>query len=230
MLRAFGRLSIALMAIFITILYVGIREVGYQVKYSTDMIETFGPICAKSAMREFQVEDLKSPNSVYLDGGGISASYYNYLSWLRGNSDLMLPATELQDNIDLGITPTNYSLPYLDRKKLEKITNDLLEEQLLLYNSQDGRSSIIGAKVEIIGFDQEFKKFSNNKKMWGTHSDFYQNRSYQTKIYEYDTYVSYNVRMRVTADIKGRFPWYPDLVMPIAKLPYEFNVPYELVN
>lgn len=209
-----------------TIGYLGIRNVATQIRYSKDILESFGPICAKGAMREFQTENMK----VYQDNGAISSDYYNYLHWLQGDSEFRKVAEDLLLYKDLEMNPSNFSVPYLSRNKLEKLTDEMLKKQAMLHNEQDRRSSITDTEVEILKFSKEIKNFSNTKEIWGKKSDFYNNTSGHTKLYEYDKYVSYCVRFKVTGKILCRMPWLKNAVIKEEKLTYEFDIPYELIN
>lgn len=238
------RIIIYAFIIFSIILYYFLWFVFDQYEYSTRMLETYGPICVKSAIADFQTEDVSvyTPNGETDYSAGVSPNFNDYLVWLRSNGGDLSPLSDSirYEFVNYGVTPMNYSLPYIDEDILRERASQYLDEQLRIRSTEDWRCQIDNARIEIIDISREVKPISTSG-IWGNNSTFYTATGISTgtstdtgQLYEYQNYIQYFINCRVHATISLELPIRSRDNGAITIVPrdieYTFVLPYELVN
>ena len=191
-----------------------------------DMVELFGPLAAKYGIREFQTEN----PDCYTEDGRLSDEYLDYLNWIQGETEFNIIAQELRDNFDIGLTPANYALPYVDKNKLQKYADDYLKKQLEYLKMDEKINSLIDIEIEVTNINREWKQMSYLTDIWGHNSEFYSNTLGHTMIYDYSKYICYTIDFKVTGTMQAVNMTNYDFRM--LKVPYEheFRMNYELIN
>lgn len=214
--------------------YIFLRNVADQYEYCYRLLQTYGPICVKSAVTDFQTEDVSAytsdgTNNYHAD---ISNAFDEYLIWLNSQSgtDLYKLSNQIRTEFaEYGVTPMNYSLPYIDQERLQELATNYLNEQLQLRTTEDYRAKITVANVQINNVTREIKHI-NNSGIWGSSSTFYSAASSYEKLYEYNDYISYYIQATAVATISLELPILGGIDIAPYDLTYQFNIPYELVN
>lgn len=199
--RMIKRFVIIFATFFLIAIYTCINLTITQVYESEELIYKYGRICGRGALKSFQDESDMSKYST--STGGMSASYNEYLNWLNTNGDYAAIVQYLRSGFTDGITPSNFSIPYVDGEKLEVEFNQQLnmymdtlqdEGNLIMYNLDN-----IQGKVKSVS--KEFQNFNTHGMMYGVNSSFKDNTSGHAMLYDYNSYVSYYVVFELEYDL-----------------------------
>lgn len=211
--------------------YLSLSHVANQMVYAEELLDTFGPICAKNAVRDFQTEDI----TMFSDGGtGMSVNYNDYIGWLMtSGGDFGTTPQDLINNWSLGITATNYALPYLDPDKLQEKFDLYLKTQSQLLSRFNSLCPLTDMQGEVVSCTKQVYSMSSNYSLWGNSSSFNteMNNHLGYELYNYDYFIAYKVKFRVRGKLELKVPVGGfTLKIPTMYRDVEFNTYYELVN
>lgn len=217
--------------LFVVAIFFCVHLTISQVYESEKIIYKYGRICGRGALRSFQDESDMSKYST--STGAMSASYNEYLNWLNTKSDYRNVVSYLRSGFADGLTPTNFSIPYVDKDILTIEFNQQLnmymdkledESNLTMYSVDNIRGS-----VKLL--TKEFQNFNTHGLMYGVNSSFKDNTTGHTRLYDYDSYVSYNAILQIDYDLRLKVADYFSITNDgRTRRTIEIPIRYELYN
>lgn len=213
--------------VILIILFFWLRNVFDQLEYCDRMLQTYAPICTRSAIYDFQTEDISNYSNI---GGGMSVAYSKLVNDLEADTELNNVGRDLRQYFNLGVTAMNYSIPFIDPDKLQYSATEYLNKQLIIRSTEDYRCRIVSANIGVTDCKYEIRNIADSG-IWGSNSSFYSNTNSTTALYNYNKYVQYFVKVKATAVVEYELPLlHNSISIAPHTITYDFMIPYELVN